>query len=80
MIIALKRFKQDINQQIGNLVKEELDKNSGYLEHQLEIKVHSFKNRHNELYKYARKIEYKVYLLLLIQVLFIFSLAISWII
>ena len=78
LIIALKRFKQDTNQQISSLVKEELDKNSGYLEHQLELKAHSFKSRHNELYKYARKIEYRVYLLLLIQVLLIFSLAISW--
>ena len=80
LIIALKKFKKDTNQQIDKIVKVELEKNSGYLEHQLELKLHGSKTKHNELYKYARRIEYKVYLLLLLQTLFIFALIISWII
>lgn len=80
LIIALKKFKKHNNQQIDKIVKVELEKNSGYLEHQLELKVYGFKNKHNELYKYARKIEYKLYLSILLQVLFVFALAISWII
>ena len=80
LIIALKKFKQDSDRQINKQVKTELDKNSGYLEQQIELKVHGFKHKHNELYKYVRNVEYKVYLLLLVQVIFIFALAISWII
>lgn len=80
LIVALKKFKQDSDRQINKQVKTELDKNSGYLEQQIELKVHGFKHKHNELYKYVRNVEYKVYLLLLVQVIFIFALAISWII
>ena len=80
LIIALKKFKQDSDRQIGKQVKTELDKNSGYLEQQMELKMHGFKHKHNELYKYVRNVEYKVYLLLLVQVIFIFALAISWIV
>ena len=80
LVVALKKFKQDSDRQIGKLVKTELDKNSGYLEHQIELKIHGLKHKQNELYKYARNIEYKVYLLLLVQVVSIFALAIYWII
>ena len=79
LIIALKRFKQDTNEQIGKLVQSQLSKNSAYSEHQLDLKIHGFKKKHNDLYTYARKIEYKLYLLILFQVLFVFSLAIAWI-
>jgi DNA-binding NarL/FixJ family response regulator len=79
LIVALKRFKQDSNQQIEEVVKSELTENLGYLNHQLDLTTHSLKKKHNDLYTYARKIEYKVYLLLLFQVLFAFTLAIIWI-
>ncbi|MEM8828598.1 MAG: response regulator transcription factor [Cyanobacteria bacterium P01_G01_bin.19] len=80
LIVALKKFKRDTNQQIANLVRTELDKNSGQLGHQLELKMLSYKNKHNELHKYARKIEYRLYLLILFQLLSLFTLAIYWII
>lgn len=79
LIIALKRFKQDTNQQIDKLIKEKLAENNGLLEHQLELKVHGFKKKHNDLYNYARKVEYKLYLLLIFQVLFLFVVILSWI-
>ena len=79
LIIALKKFKKATDEKINSSITAELDQRSGYLEHQLELKMHGFKNKHNELYKYARRIEYKVYLLLMLQVIFIFSLAIYWV-
>lgn len=79
LIIALKKFKQATNEQITTAVTAELDQQSGYLEHQLELRMRSFKNKQNDLYKYLRRIEYRVYLILLVQILFIFSLAVYWI-
>ncbi len=79
LIIALKRFKQDTNKQLSNIVREELQQNNDELGHQLELKVHGFKRKHNELYGYVRKVEFKVYILLLLQGLFLFGLALSWV-
>lgn len=78
LIIALKKFKQDTNQQIDKLITERLPNHSSF-EHQFELKIHGFKKKHNDLYNYARRVEYKLYLLLLFQVLFLFVVILSWI-
>lgn len=80
LIIALKRFKQDTNQQIDKLITEKLTENNRLSEHQLELKIHGFKRKHNDLYNYTRKVEYRMYLLLLFQVLFLFAVVVSWIV
>ena len=78
LVVALKRFKQDTNQQLASLVERELKENSEDIEHQLELRIHRFKKKHNELYSYIRKVEFKLYILLLFQGLLLFALAISW--
>lgn len=79
LILALKKFKQETDEKIEQMVKAELAESNGYLEHQLELKIHGFKRKHHDLYSYARKIEFKLYLLLMFQVLFVFGLAIFWV-
>ena len=78
LIVALKKFKQDTNQQLPTLVKAELQESYERLERQFELKIYGFKKKHNDLYGYLRKVEFRLYLLLLLQVLFIFGLAIVW--
>ena len=72
LIIALKKFKQDTNKQLDKLVKTELSGVEGLFEHNLELKMHSFKKKHNDLYAYARKIEFKLYLMLFFQIIILF--------
>ena len=74
LIIALKKFKQDTNKQLDKLVKTELSGVEGLLEHNLELKMHSFKKKHNDLYAYARKIEFKLYLMLFFQIIILFMI------
>jgi len=80
LIIALKRFKQDTNRQLVSIVQEELKQNNDDLGHQLDLKIHGLKKKHNELYSYIRQVEFKVYVLLLLQGLFLFGLALFWLI
>ena len=78
LIVALKKFKQDTNQQLPKLVKVELTESYENLERQLELKIYGFKKKHNDLYGYIRKVEFRLYLLVLLQALFIFGLAVVW--
>lgn len=80
LVVALKRFKQDTNRQLASSIEEKLQENNDDIGYQLELKIHGFKKKHNELYAYVRKVEFKVYVLLLLQGVFLFGLALFWII
>ena len=76
LVIALKKFKQDTNQQLDKLVKTKFIESNRNLEYELKSQLNNFKRNQNELYDYARKIEFKLYLFLTFQVIFMLGLAI----
>ncbi|WP_083892535.1 response regulator transcription factor [Pleurocapsa sp. PCC 7319] len=80
LIIDLKKLKQDTNKQIVQLVKNELSKAEERFDHQLELKLHSLKRRYNELLTFARKIEFKLYLMLFCQIIVLFVGLAFWIV
>lgn len=80
LIIDLKKLKQDTNKQFDQLVKSELSKTEERFDHQLELKLNSFKRKHNELLTYIRKVEFKLYLILFCQVIVLFVGLAFWIV
>ena len=79
LVIALKKFKQDTNKQLSKLVETQLNESKDDLEQRLELRIHRFKKKHNDLYIYVRQVEFKLYLLLFLQGLFLFGVAIVWV-
>ena len=80
LVVAFKKFKLDTNKQLEQLVKNELSTAEERFDHQLELKLHSFKRKHNELFTFARKIEFKLYLILFCQIIVLFVGLAFWII
>ena len=80
LIIDLKKLKQDTNKQLDQLVKNELSKTEERFDHQLELKLHSFKRKHNELLTHIRKVEFKLYLMLFCQIIVLFVGLAFWIV
>ena len=80
LVAGFNKFKQDTNDRLEQLIHSNLADNNEKIEHRFELKLHSFKVKHHELYSYTRKIEFKLYLLILFQVLVVFGLAFFFVI
>jgi DNA-binding NarL/FixJ family response regulator len=79
LIIALKKFKYDTNDQLEKLVTTRLEGVEQRWDGDLEIKLLNFKKKNSQLYEYIRGIEFKLYLSIMLQVLFLFVLAAHWV-
>ncbi len=80
LIIAFKKFKQDTNKQLDELVETKLSEINKHFEHEMELKILSSKKRQNQLFAYVRKVEFRLYLLLFFQVITLFVILFYWII
>lgn len=80
LIIDFKKLKQDTNKQFDQLVKKELSKTEERFDYQLELKLNSFKRKHNELLTHIRKVEFKLYLMLFCQIIILFVGLAFWIV
>ena len=80
LIIALKRFKQDTNKQLTQLVQTELAEVDERYEHNLELKVLTLSKKQSQLLAYIRKIEFRLYSLLFMLVVTLFAVIIYWVI
>ncbi len=80
LIIALKKFKQDTNKQLDQLVETELLEINKHFDHEMELKILSFKKKQNQLLAYVRKVEFRLYLLLFFQVIVLFIILFYWLI
>ncbi len=80
LIIALKKFKQDTNKQLDQLVETELLEINKHFEYEMELKTLSFKKKQNQLLAYVRKVEFRLYLLLFFQVIILFIILFYWLI
>jgi DNA-binding NarL/FixJ family response regulator len=80
LIIALKKFKKDTNEQLEKLVTTRLEGIEQHWDGDMEIKLLGFKKKYSQLYEYTKNIEIKLYLSIMFQVIFMFALASYWII
>ncbi len=80
LIIALKKFKQDTNKQLHQLIETELLEINKHFEYEMELKILSFQKKQNQLLAYVRKIEFRFYLLLFFQVIILFIILFYWLI
>lgn len=80
LIIALKRFKQDTNKQLAQLVQKELAEVNEHYEHNLEIKILTLSKKQSQLLAYIRKIEFRLYSLLFMLIITLFAVIIYWVI
>lgn len=80
LIIDFKKLKQDTNKQLNQLVNNELSKTEERFDYQLELKLNSFKRKHNELLTYIRKVEFRLYLILFCQIIVLFMGLAFWIV
>ena len=80
LIIALKKFKQDTNKQLDQLVETELLEINKHFEYEMELKTLSFQKKQNQLLAYVRKVEFRFYLLLFFQVIALFIILFYWLI
>lgn len=79
LVVALKKFKRDTNDQIEKLVTKQLEGIDHHWDSDLQVKLLSFKKKYSQLYEYARNIEFKLYLCLFFQVIFLFVVTAYWI-
>ncbi|WP_319423147.1 response regulator [Pleurocapsa sp. FMAR1] len=80
LIVAFKKFKQDTNKQLDELVETKLLKINQHFEQDMELKILSSKKRQNQLFAYVRKVEFRLYLLLFFQAIILFIILFYWLI
>ena len=80
LIVAFKKFKQDTNKQLDELVETKLLKINQHFEQDMDLKILSSKKRQNQLFAYVRKVEFRLYLLLFFQAIILFIILFYWLI
>ena len=80
LVVALKRFKQDTNKQLANLVQQELTEFKTHFEHNLDMKSLATNKKQSQLLAYIRKVEFRLYLSLVFQAIVVFIALVYWVI
>ena len=69
LMVTLKKFRRITQRQLYKIAQVEATKLEQSLDHKTGIYLHTFNRRYNELYSYVNRVQFRLYLLGLIQIL-----------